>query len=219
MSRNLKALGLALVAVLAMSALTAAGASAEAFQFKAEKTPTTTLSGKQHGAADVFTTDTGSVSCNEAKYAGTVTGTEVTEVTVTPTYSECTAFGLFNVPIDTNGCQYKFTVLTKVGANYEGKVDVVCPAGQVIKVTAPLCTVTVGAQNNVPGTITYTNVGAGATREITVDVNLTGLTYEEHRPLFGICENNTVLTHDGTYVGAGLVTGTNGGTHSGVFVQ
>jgi len=218
MSRNLKALGLALVAVLAMSALTAAGASAEAFKFKAEKTPTT-LSGNQHGAPDVFTTDTGSVSCNEAKYAGEQVGTEVTQVTVTPTYSECTAFGLFNVPIDTNGCQYKFTVDTKVGATYEGKVDVVCPAGQVIKVTAPGCTVTVGSQAGL-GSITYTNVGAGATREVTVDVNITtGLAYEEHRPLFGLCANNTVAKTNGKYTGAGLVTGTNGGTHSGVFVQ
>jgi len=217
MSRNLKALGLALVAVLAMNALTAAGASAEAFKFKAEKTPTT-LVGKQHGAPDIFTVDTQSVSCNEATYTGTVTGTEVTELTVTPTYSECIAFGLFNIPIDTNGCQYKSTVDTKVGASFEGKVDIVCPAGQVIKITAPGCTVTVGSQNGL-GSITYTNVGSGATREITMDVNINkGIAYEEHRPLFGICANNTVPKTNGSYIGAGLVTGKNSAIHSGVFV-
>jgi len=218
MSRNLKALGLALVACFAVSAVVASAASAEAYSFKAETVPTT-LTGNQHAGNDVFTTDTGTVSCNIATYEGTQTVTPTNSVTVTPSYGECKAFGLFNVPIDVNGCQYQFTVGTKVSGNFEGTVDVVCPSGKQIEVTAPGCTVTVKSQNNL-GKVTYTNIGSGATREVTVDVGITGLAYEEHRPLFGICANNTSPQTDGTYVGAGLVTGENPETkaHHGVFV-
>ncbi len=217
MSRNLKVLGLSLVAVLAMSAMVAAGASAEApFKFKSEGSPTT-LTGKQHAANDVFTTHTGTVSCDNATYAGTQTGTETSEVSVTPSYSGCKAFGLLSVPIDVNGCSYRFNANTKVGVNYEGSVDVVCPAGKQIEVTAPGCTVTVKPQTGL-SKVTYTNVGAGATREVTVDVNINNLQYEEHRPLFGICSTNTVPTTGGTYVGAGLVTGSSGVNHTGIFV-
>jgi len=218
MSRNLKALGLALVASFAMSAVVASAASAEAYSFKADTVPTT-LTGNQHAGNDVFTTDTGTVSCNIATYEGTQTVTPTNSVTVKPSYGECRAFGLFNVPIHVNGCEYKFTAGTKVSGNYEGTVDIVCPTGKFIEVTAPGCLVTVGAQNNL-GKVTYTNIGIGATKEVTVDVNITGLAYEEHRPPFGICTNNTVPQTDGTYVGAGLVTGENPVTkaHHGVFV-
>jgi len=219
MTRNLKALGLALVAVFAMSAVMASAASAEsAFKFKSEGTPTK-LTGKQHAGNDVFTTHTGTVSCNEAKYSGEQVGTEVSEVTVTPVYSECKAFGLFNVPVTTNGCVYTFKTGTKTGATYAGSVSIVCPEGKVIEVEAPGCTVTVGSQANVGG-ITFTNIGTTTTREVTLDVNINTLKYEEHRPFFGICSTNTVPTTGGTYVGAGVVTGSNPVTnaHLGIFV-
>lgn len=218
MSRNIKALGIALVAAFAMSAVVASGASAQAFKFKSEGTPTK-LTGTQHAGNDVFVTDAGSVSCSEANYSGEQVGTEVSEVTVTPSYSGCTAFGFVNVPIHVNGCQYKFTAITKEGANFEGAVDIVCPAGKVIEVTAPLCTVTIGSQNNLKK-VTYTNVGSGTTREVTVDVAITGITYVEHRSsIFSPCPSNTVTKTNGTYNGAGLVTGSNAGVHRGIWVE
>lgn len=220
MSRNLKVLGLTLVAALAMSAVVASAASATAFNFKAEKVPTL-LTGKQHAGNDVFVTDAGKVECNEATYVGEQKTTPTTEVTVTPTYTGCTAFGFVNVPIDVNGCSYKFTAKTIEAGNFEGEVDILCPAGKSIEVTAPGCTVTVGAQNNLKK-ITYTNLGAGATREVTVDVAATGIKYEEHnKGIFPTCAANTVPKANGTYTGAGLVTGENPTTkaHQGVFVE
>jgi len=219
MSRNLKALGLGLVAVFAMSAVMASAASAEGtFKFKSEGTPTK-LSGKQHAGNDVFTPHTGGVSCNEATYAGEQVGTEVSEVTVTPTYSECKAFGLFNVPITTNGCRYTLNAGTKTGTTFAGSVSIACPAGKIIEIEAPGCTTTVGSQSNIGG-ITLTNIGAGATREITVDINIIALKYEEHRPFFGICATNTVPTTGANYIGSAVITGTNPLTnaHRGIFV-
>ena len=206
-----------LIAVVAAAVIVqTAPAAAEAFKIKKEGT--LEIKGKQHGSPGVWTFDTGSLSCNEETYTSAATGgTEVTEVSVAPTYSECIAFGFFNVPIDVNGCIYRYTVVTKISQQYEGAKDIICPAGQVIKITAPGCTVTVGSQNAL-GTVTFTNIGSGSTRELTIDENMTNIAYEEHRPLFGICANNTVPKTNGTYVGSKLWTGVNDGLHRGIWV-
>ena len=218
MIRNIKILGVAFVAMLAMSAVIASAASATGFTLRSETVPTQ-LTGKQHAGNDVFTTHAGKVECTEATYLGEQTVTPTNEVSVTPTYSGCTAFGFANTPIDVNGCSYKFTTVTKEGANFEGAADVVCPANKVIEVTAFGCTVTVGTQAGL-GKVTFTNIGTTTTREVTVDVNLTGIKYEEHnKGIFPTCKFNTVPTNNGTYSGAGLVTGENPVTkaHHGIF--
>ena len=137
MTRNLKALGLALVAVFAMSVVGASAASA-ATEFHAEKAPVT-LTGSQHAGEDVFTTDAGTVSCENASYVGSqATATALTS-SATPSYSGCHAtFGL-NTTIDVNECKYIFHSDTK-------KVDISCPSGKVLAVTAPGCEITVGSQ-------------------------------------------------------------------------
>jgi hypothetical protein len=209
MTRNLKALGLALVAVFAVSVVGASAASA-ATEFHAEKAPVT-LTGSQHAGEDVFTTDAGNVSCENASYAGSqATATALTSSAVA-TYTGCHAtFGL-NASIDVNGCQYIFHADTK-------KVDISCAAGKVIAVTAPGCEITVGSQTGL-SSATFTNVGAGTTREITIDVGLAGIKYEEHnKGFFPTCKFNTVATTNGTYNGAALVTGENSeGKHVGIW--
>jgi hypothetical protein len=188
-------------------------------KLKSEGTPTV-LTGKQHAGNDVVTIDAGTLSCNEATYTGEAVGTEVVEVTVTPTYSECKVFGFLAATVDTNGCQYKFSVLEKEESNFEGSVDLVCPEGKKMEVTAPGCRVTIGPQSNLKK-VTYTNLGSGATREVTVDVSLTGIAYEEHKvsPSFS-CANETGATNNGKFEASALVTGeTGGGTHRGIWVE
>lgn len=228
MTRNLKALGLALVAAFAMSAVVASAASAEsAFKFKSN-TANPILTATQHGSnVDVFTTDAGTVSCNTANYVGSQAGTETNEIEVAPTYSGCTAFGFIGVPIHTNGCKYRFTTGTKTGSDFEGSVHIVCPTTtspshkqHVIEITAPFsCTVTVPGGQTPAGKVTFTNLGSGHTQEVTVDVDLTGITYEEHDSDSFPCPSDTVLKHNGTYEGAALTTGENAEEeHIGVFV-
>ncbi|HEX2097323.1 MAG TPA: hypothetical protein VHF50_08150 [Solirubrobacterales bacterium] len=214
MTRYLKVLGLALVAALAMSVTAASSASATNFKFHSEGT-STVLTGSQHAQNDVFTTDGGTVSCSNATYSGTQSGATVESVEVTPTYSGCTAFGFINVPIHVNGCKYKFGTST---TNYQGAVHVVC-GSKPIEITAPGCTVTVGTQTP-DGNATYTNVGSGTTREVTVDVNLSGIDYTEHDTFEGGCEGPTgTLKTNGTYKGAALVTGeTSKKAHLGIWV-
>ena len=222
MSRNLKVLGLALVAAMALSAVVASAASAQAFNFKSEASPTT-LTGKRHGTnKEIFETDGGTVTCNEAIYHGQTNVTATSDINITPTYSNCTAFGFVSVPIDTEGCSYTFTTLTKEGSNFEGAMHILCPGGKSMRVTAPGCEVTIGEQTPTGGKITFTNLGSGATREITVDVALTGTHYIEDE-IAGLpnCTSAGTTTSNGTYKGAWLVTGETPGTttHTGVWVE
>jgi hypothetical protein len=223
MTRNLKVLGLALVAALAMSAVAASAASATPFEFHSEAS-STVLTGSQEGT-DVFTTDAGTVSCGEANYIGSQSAATTTTVSVLPTYSNCTAFGFISVPIVVNGCEYLFHAGTASTTgeppvtHYEGTADVVCPAGKVIEVKAPGCTVTVGSQTGLQK-VTYTNKEGGGFEDVTVDVNMTGIKYEEHnKGLFPTCANNTVPKSNGTYTGAATVTGDAGGGQVNIWVE
>jgi hypothetical protein len=209
MNRKLKALGLALVAVFALAAMSAATASAEEFH---SETAHTTYTGAQV-AEDIFTVNAGTVKCKKAEYAGTQSVATSKEATVSPTYKECTAFGFVNTTIDVNGCGYIFT-RTPVNGD-ESSIHIECPAGNSIVVTAFNCEVTVPAQT-LSGGVTYTNEGAGTTRSIIVDVNLTGITYIQHSKSFPGCKTEgttgagaTSLFHDGTYSGSATITGAN----------
>ncbi len=221
MSNNIKVFRLAFVAALAMSAVVAGTAFATGFNFKAETVPTQ-LTAREHAGKSVLTTDLGKVECAEVTYAGEQKVSPTTELLVTPTYSGCTAFGFANTPIHVNGCQFRFTVVTKESGNFEGAADIVCPAGKVVEITSFGCTVTIGSQNGLKK-VTYTNVGTRSTREITIDLNLTGIKYEEHwsGAIFDTCISHTVPKSNGTLVGALLVTGENPGTkvHHGIFVE
>ncbi len=192
-----------------------ASSSAEAFSFWVSTSPAT-ISAKSHSTETTLTTSTGTVRCGEVSQSGSFTGTSTAEFSTTPTFSECSAFGFLSVPVHSNGCSYKWTRETRVSGNYEGRTDIICPLNQVIEVTAPGCTLTIGSQNGL-GKVTYTNIGSGNTREITADVNLTNVGYEEHKPLFGICIDNTKFKTTGTWVDATILTATSSGTHTGLW--
>jgi hypothetical protein len=222
MIRNLKFLGLALVAVLAMSAVGAGAASAD--EFKAESAPLT-LTAKQGEPTDTFSTHAGNVKCTTATYKGTQATTSATTIRVAPTYSGCTFVGL-NSTITTNGCEYLFHVPATAGVT-TGTVDIVCTGSNEITVTAPnpalgkaKCIVHVPPQTGL-GVVTYSNLGAGATREVKVSVKLTGLKYSQTA---GVAESGNCETKDntttGTYEGSATVTGETheGTTHIGIFL-
>lgn len=212
-----------IVLVLAMlvvpSSAVPSTAAATAFNFNAESAPAT-LTGKQHAGNDTFSFDAGLVSCNEATYeekelAFTPSGS----ITLIPKYEGCTAFGFPNVPVDVNGCSYRFEPQTKEGGHFEGRLGIGCPV-EAITVTAPGCTVTIPTQALLKA-VTYTNVGTGATRELTIDVVITGMSYEEHnKGIFPTCAANTKAKTNGVYSSAWLLTAEKPTTkaHIGIFV-
>jgi hypothetical protein len=234
--RNLKILGLALVAMFAMSALGASMASAD--ELTAEE-PKVTLHAASE-SADSFIITAGNTNCKEVTYdIGTVT-TPTTTVTANPTYPtfakdgshNCTSIG-FPATIDTNGCHYLFHVTA--GASTVGDVTVQCPAGKEITVTAiaagtTKCTIHVPPQTlssaGIPDPVTYTNIGAGTTREVTIAVKygptagVGGLKYTHVKGTgVGACASGAGTT--GTFEGKGTVTANDDAntTHKGLFLS
>lgn len=165
MTRTLKALGLTLMAVCALGAITAAGASAATFNSGAEKTIVTGSSESNH----VFTASGFSVECTTAEFKGTQVGTAVSTLTVHPTYTGCTS-SLGNAPVDTTGCDYVFNATTNGTGHLPAAIS--CTASSVIKVTAPGCTLSFGTQNPTGGVVA-TNLGSGSTADVTVDATVT----------------------------------------------
>ena len=131
MTRNLKALGLALLAVFALSAVAASAASAanDVFTSSVEKTD---LTGES--AAPAFEIPGGAaIECSTGTYRGTIASNKVSEVTVHPVYEgNCLTAKTFPTTVDTAGCDYKLTGNTD--ANGHASAHIECTSGS-IKVT------------------------------------------------------------------------------------
>jgi hypothetical protein len=175
MIRNLKALGLALVAVFAMSSLVASAASAATLPDTdaiVTQTANYTLTGEQEGTPNKFTLAGQAVECTTAKVTAHVANTTVTEVTTTaPTYENCTYAGQA-ATVKMNECGYLLTGTTKT--DEDAKADVDCPVGKKIELTlnAIACNVFISNTNNQPVEegYTITTVGSGSTAELTLHI-------------------------------------------------
>jgi hypothetical protein len=205
MIRNLKSLGLALVAVLAMSAVVASAAQAVP-SFTASAYPATATGSNAKGG-EAFTLDGSTVQC-DSHFQGTLSAAGST-LTVTPKYSNCEAFGFLEATVNTEGCTYVFHATEQVAAGvYNHHVDVVCPAGKSIKITAGTCKAEVTAQNN-KTTVKTTNLAGGT---VTVQPNVTVSTHVTQDgfgcPLAGLGTRNAV------YHGDVVVSRVGGGTVS-----
>lgn len=120
---KIKALGLALVAVLAIGALGASGASATEFHSSAEVTE---FSGTQEGVHDIVV-NTGVIECEEEHFTGEVVGEEVEKDTFAmealvlhPEYTECEFRELFEVEIVSHECDFVF----HASSSSEGSMDI-----------------------------------------------------------------------------------------------
>lgn len=193
MIRNLKVLGLALTAVLAVGAVMAASASAKLGHLTEANGAHVSVfgHGSDTGEGDAFHALGNEVTCTTDTFTvGKVNGTKPAGVhealtlpaasaTVTAHYSGC-KLGAETATVTMNGCDYVFHFTT-------GKTDLVCPAGKVVEIhryssaanhTAGTsnCTTTVFPENGL-GTVTYTNTPAG---DITIDGTVTGVNAQSH---------------------------------------
>ncbi|HYJ21915.1 MAG TPA: hypothetical protein VEW07_07830 [Solirubrobacterales bacterium] len=218
MTRNLKALGLTLVAVFAMSAIVASAASANEFHSNVEKTTLTGKVTENHR----FTYETGgpAVECTTATFSGSPTVKTTTAINSTPVYSGCTVPSVFNAPahVKFGTCFYQFTINA---AENKGPAHLVCPSGTVqIEVTIPLladCTYSIGPQTPA-GTTDYANEGSTPTRSVIVQPTQTGISSSYiGNSLCGAATTSTT----GTYIGKATVSGdkTVGGGQADVWVE
>lgn len=151
---NLKSLGLALVAVLAVTAVVASAAQATP-EFTASAYPSTGT-GSNEAGGETFTTEAGTVRC-DSHFEGQLTEADST-LKVSPTYTDCAAFGFLNAVVDTEECSYVFHATEKVEAGvYNSHVDVSCPEGQSIKISGGTCKAKIESQEGLT-TVKTTNV-------------------------------------------------------------
>jgi hypothetical protein len=174
MVNKIKALGLAFVAVAAMSAIVASSAQAGALDLGNGKTKATITgvneASQQHNLSIPLPAGgTLNVTCPNASFEGTVEGqTDITEATVTATYGpQCKVAGLA-ANVRMNGCKY---TLTGTGlAAGTSNVDLVgCTAGKQIEIeqVATGCIISVPEQNGLSH-IVFIQQGEDATAEATV---------------------------------------------------
>jgi hypothetical protein len=129
MTRNLKVLGLCVVAVLAMSVMVASAAQAKPL-IRAERY-TATVSGTQTGE-NVLSNGVRSVSCKEASLSGLLTEASST-ITISPSYSICTGNANTTATVDTTGCDYTLHTEGVTGASTgNGKVTITCEGPGII---------------------------------------------------------------------------------------
>ena len=211
MTRNLKVLGLALVAVFAMTAVFASAGQGATKLTCASYPCIITGHPIEHNKTKLhtFTLNTGtSISCTTVTFEGTIAKAADNEsVTITPTYDSCSTAAGGPVTVNMNGCDYVFHGGSEtVGEPHHfagGLADLKCPAGGptvVIFANAtdhaankPACTITVTPENNLSEN-TYTN-----TTEPIDDVDVTSTV-------------NTKVTKTGVLCGAAATAVYTGGT-------
>lgn len=214
MTRNLKVLGLAFVAVFAMSAIAASAAQASAHIGWAEGTTTLTGHAAAVGGTQAFTTTAGTITCNEifakvetAGYSNPTSTIETSELKYDNNGTGNCPSNLigFEPKIEMNGCNYLFHLEETDGEEMtvSGTADVVCPAGAFIKINGgAACTVYVGSQTGIHITAHTVTPPEAEPEDVLITANTGKVIKYHHEGLCGKGEGE-----DGSYVGNTTVTG------------
>jgi hypothetical protein len=174
---NRQSLGLAFVVVLAISAVVASAAQAVP-SYTAASYPTFATGANTKGS-ETFTTSGGTVTC-DSHFQGTLSAASST-LTVTPSYSNCEAFGFLGADIDENGCTYLLHTSSKLSTgHYSSSLDIQCETGKKMVITASVCEVTIGPQTGLRSVTTMNSASS-----ITVVPNITDITVNVVKDGFG----------------------------------
>jgi hypothetical protein len=238
MTRNLKACGLALVAILAFSGIIASAARAETPAWLTAESFPVHLDGEQL-VANVFEREGRKVTCEVATLTGTIQSQiDATTATLTPTYGNCHAIILgvkFPATVTMNGCKYVFHLTADFINNahtFTALSDLECTSPNEVEVhiyenaakhTAgtSMCTIKIPPQNGLK-TIDLTNKSAGGTTPkdyIEAHINVAGIT-SSVSPTNATCGLNA-HNATGTLKGSGTLKGTTdpGGQPNGITVS
>jgi hypothetical protein len=198
MLRNLMRAAILSAALCALGAVTASAAFG-AGEFTVGPTPAAITA--EQSTLNVLEitnpTTTGFVKtkCGIATFEGTTTSTAATELTITPTYEECTLGGLA-YDIKMNGCKYKFTGSGVRTAN----VDITgCTSGKKIELIKGNCTITIPEQGPL-GTVTFVNNAAGSSMDATAMMDFTTIALTQGSG--SECPDPGATSTDGKYTGS-----------------
>jgi hypothetical protein len=195
MISNLKALGLALVAVFAFGVVATSGASASWFETGA--TPAVITAGEDRfGAVFGTASSTLKIECRET-FGGTVGELSPAKITVHPTYILCKEVAGLKVSVDTEGCDYVLYAETTKHLKTEGgieetdaPVEIECTKTTIegkevqdhIKITfksglTTVCTLTITSLNSKLHGVIYDNEGSGSFSDIKVTPTVDKIKY------------------------------------------
>ena len=215
MNLNLRALGLALLAMFTFGAVAASSAFA-VDHFTAEKEKAVITSTVSENFVTTLTNEKGEtaqkVACKTSKFSGTFV-TSATTVTVFPTYkgtinkevdeNHCTTTG-GKIEVELNGCDYDLTGETtkedKKAVGKDAVFSITCPKEKEITYKTNLgCTLHIPEQTPTEGGVVYTNITHLGKKAIEVTATVTGITYTSTGALCGAAGipsegNNTDLT-------------------------
>jgi hypothetical protein len=204
MTRNLKALGLALAAVFAMSAIAASAAQATPTLTSETSPVTLTGTGGGLGSGEKLVAFKESVECEKSTYHTALTAASVPEITIEAEYGpECRTGTGLRATVTMNGCTYLVYDLkfNATGKDYDATVDIICPVGKVIEVhvyaskaaheaKTSLCTWTIPAQQELEkATITTKTTEGKNFGDVTLQGTIKIKEIIEHR--------NSILCPDG----------------------
>jgi hypothetical protein len=209
MTRNLRALGLALIAVFALSMAAAGAVQAKFHTLKTFPTTTSVIFTGQALATQTvsFSGEKAILRCSVLSFeTKSVNSDKSTSFTVYPLYNntentcEMSPFG--KAAVHMNGCYYTFT--SETNASGLAELHIVCPGAEEIEIKGPAgCTISIGTQT-VSG-VKYVNKGEGETgMYVEVIPEVSGIAYTSTGAcqLIGVKASGT----DGIYKGAVKVT-------------
>jgi hypothetical protein len=220
---NRRIFSLAVMAMFALSALLAQGASATPLTVEGIAVGGTVfMTGDQDGGTAVYKSAGGSISCVEGTGTSSAVvgaGGAVNEVTGTanaPTEkagggNNCTAFGFAGAHVKQNECTGTSTTGTSIkpgevtwSAATQGHL--LCPTGKQIEITptafgASLCTQSIAPQTGTGGHVVGRNAGTAGAMDITLESTLTGVHYTGTGSSCGNSETHT----DGSITGNSTV--------------
>ncbi len=223
MSIKLKALGLGILAALAIGAVVVMSASAESQpqgHFTSEvANPTLKVDdGVEPHRLQLAIEGLTGIVCDKPSYVVTWTdgGTTTKDITAEPTYETCHTTGSAKaVPIKMNGCKYTFTQPNKESAKTEHTVDLTCPAGQKVVIEHEGCVLEVHPQNGLKG-VGYTTlqeeVGGKKIHAITMTLSVSFIMTVHNFPCNLILPTEKVNTLSGSVT----VTGFNGAARQSI---
>jgi len=202
MIRKLQSIALLAGALLALSGLMASAAAAHTPAKFTSEAGFTKLTGEE-GTYKIEMTGIG-ITCGILEFSATLKASEVEEVTVIPTLTECkTSLG---VAVSITGLgHFEEEKSCQLVLKANGTGDLVCPPGVEVTIDAGPCSVHMPSQSGVK-TFGFTNVKYNGVNAIEVDMNLDTL-HGTHTDGF-LCPFNGGGTFTNTKAsGAGIVFG------------
>ncbi len=158
------------------------------------------LSVKDPGDPLVVGVENGNLTC-DVDLEGTMTAAGES-ISMTPSFSGCLLVGV-SASVSANGCSYVF----HAGGGTSGTLDIACPEGKAITVSAGNCAMAIPAQTGLSAVaLGYTKtVAEGFIVGYTFDLGIDGLKYEKTKDGLLCGFNGTGVKEDGSFTGTARV--------------